>query len=174
MKDSTDTSPAAGVDLLRGLVVGIDHVAIAVEDLDASIRWYADNFGFTLVEKRRTEGKTTAMLSAVMAAGGAVVVLVQGTTPESQVSRFIEHFGPGVQHVAFEVSDLKAAVERLAKRQGAAADTGMIHGKGISQVFLRRDPGSGVRVELIEKRGGTFSDATVGQLFEEFESRDLY
>lgn len=151
----------------------IDHIAIAVENLESSIRWYTEGLGFAFIEQRTTTGERTGMRSAVLVNGTATVVLIQGTSPESQVSRFIQHFGPGVQHVAFAVADLDATVRKI-RQCGGNADTSLIEGKGIRQVFLRRDPGSGVRVELIERRGGSFSDETVSELFRQFEARDLY
>jgi methylmalonyl-CoA epimerase len=150
----------------------IDHIAIAVEDLEEGVRWYRDCLGFKEVERRSTTGERTGMISAVVVSGPTCVVLIQGTTPESQVSRFIEQFGPGVQHIAFAVDDMDRALAGLAQG-GATRDIPVIEGNGIRQVFLRRDPGSGVRVELVERSGGTFSDDTVGQLFREFEARDL-
>jgi methylmalonyl-CoA/ethylmalonyl-CoA epimerase len=154
-------------------VIGIDHVAIAVENLRESIRWYVECLGFTLLEERVTSGARTSMLSAVLSGGGATIVLVQGTSPDSQVSRFIEHYGPGVQHLALRVSDMSKAVARIAS-SGGALDTTLIEGDGLRQAFLRRDRGSGVRVEITERRGGTFTDATITQLFREFESRELF
>jgi 4-hydroxyphenylpyruvate dioxygenase-like putative hemolysin len=161
------------IEGLQDCITGIDHIAVAVIDLPEAIDWYTTKLGFHLVEERETRGERTSMLSAVVTAGTAVVVLIQGTTPESQVSRFIEHFGAGVQHVAFGVSDMDQAVDRLITA-GAALDTPLIEDVGIRQAFLRRDPGSGVRVELIERTGGTFSDDTVRQLFRAFEADDLY
>jgi len=155
------------------LVLGIDHIAIAVEDLRESINWYVKALGFTLCEERTTTGAHTSMLSAVLTAGESVVVLVQGTSPESQVCQFIERFGPGVQHIALRVANLSDAIKH-AEQTGAASDITPIEGDGIKQTFLRRDPGSGVRVELIERNGGTFNDASVEQLFREFERRGLY
>src|SRR5271165_1500136 len=114
----------------------IDHVAIAVTDLDEAVRWYCENLGFVEVERRLTQGNTTAMMSAVMKSGAAVVVLLQGTSPDSQVSKFVEKFGPGVQHLAFSVTNLDSALERLQQR-GAAADIDIVEGVGIRQVFLR-------------------------------------
>ena len=158
---------------LDGPILDLDHIAIAVTDLDATIRWYTAALGFRLVERRETRGERTAMNSAVLQAGAATVVLIQGTTPDSQVSKFIAKFGAGVQHVAFGVRDLKEAM-RVALRIGAVADTEIIEGEGIRQIFLRRDAESGVRVELIERRGGNFSDDTVERLFRTFEAKDLY
>jgi methylmalonyl-CoA/ethylmalonyl-CoA epimerase len=153
-------------------VIGIDHIAIAVADLDEGIRWYVQNLGFRVVEKRVTYGESTSMLSAVLKAGSVTLVLVQGTCPRSQVSRFLQRFGPGVQHFALEVTDLESALVTV-KGAGGASDTTLIQGSGIRQVFLRRDPGSGARVELIERRGGNFTDASVAQLFREFEAKEL-
>jgi hypothetical protein len=75
--------------------------------------------------------------------------------------------------VAFGVKDLTKMMYRI-RAAGAAGDTEVIEDEGIRQVFLRRDPGSGVRVELIERRGGDFSDKSVERLFRSFEARDLY
>jgi methylmalonyl-CoA/ethylmalonyl-CoA epimerase len=170
------TLDASSSELVNGLgtcVIGIDHIAIAVKNLEQGIAWYTKNLGFELVDQRATRGEYSGMVSAVLKMGNAVIVLIQGTDAKSQVSRFIDHFGPGVQHIALSVHDLDEAMRRLELASGAA-DTPMIADTGIRQVFLRRDPGSGVRVELIERRGGDFSDNSVGQLFRAFESRELY
>jgi methylmalonyl-CoA/ethylmalonyl-CoA epimerase len=161
----------ANLKTLGDLVLNVDHIAIAVDDLPAAISWY-ESLGFSLLERRLTEGEHSAMISAVMKAGRAIVVLLQGTSPRSQVSRFIEHFGPGVQHIALEVVDLDLALARVHEVGGEVEARTL--DEGIRQVFLRRDPGSGVRVELIERRGGSFTDASVQQLFLAFEKGDLY
>ncbi len=150
----------------------IDHIAIAVADLEEAIRWYSQGLGFRLIERRTTRGRHTGMISAVLSTPGATIVLIQGTEPESQVCRFIERFGPGVQHIAFSVADMDAAMANI-RAAGAGPDIPTIAGPGIRQVFLRRDPASGVRVELVERSGGSFSDDSVARLFGEFESRDL-
>ena len=172
---STETS-VAGTKTLAALAkhaTGIDHVAIAVRDLEESVRFYTDVLGFELVERRRTEGKQTAMISAVLKAGPITVVLLQGTSPESQVSRFVEHFGPGVQHLAIGVEDLPALAEDL-KREGLEFDTSVIRSPGLLQIFSHRDPGSGMMFELIERKGGDFSDQSVQSLFEQLEKKDSY
>jgi methylmalonyl-CoA/ethylmalonyl-CoA epimerase len=154
-------------------ILGLDHVAIAVTDLERAIKWYCGGLGFEVGKIRETRGKHSGMISAVLTSGSVVVVLVQGTEKRSQVSRFVEHFGPGVQHYALLVSDLDEALRRLSVSDGVA-DTRVIRGDGIRQVFLRRDAGCGTRVELIERRGGDFTDQTIQELFQEFEDHDLY
>lgn len=151
----------------------VDHVAIAVRDLEESIKLYTDVLGFELKERRRTEGKHTAMVSAVLKAGPVTVVLLQGTSPDSQVSRFVENFGPGVQHVAIGVQNLPEMAEEL-KAAGMEFDTTVIQSPGLRQIFSKRDPGSGMMFEFIERMGGDFSDQSVQQLFEQLEQKDSY
>jgi methylmalonyl-CoA epimerase len=164
---------SATLSALAQRATGIDHVAVAVRDLEASIRFYTEVLGFEVVERRRTEGKATAMISAVLKAGPLNFVLLEGTTPESQVSRFIEHYGPGVQHIAIGVTDLPALAEDL-KAAGLEFDTTVIQGGGLRQIFSRRDPGSGLMFELIERLGGDFSDQSVQQLFNQLEEKDSF
>ena len=161
------------VQRIDDLVVSLDHIAIGVEDLDTAIDWYTRCCRFRVLERRITRGERTGMLSAVLAGGSAVIVLIQGIETDSQVSRFISKFGPGVQHIGLAVNDLYSAIDQV-QEGGGVVDTSIIAGDGIRQVFLRRDAGSGVRVELIDRRGGTFSDHSVNQLFQQFESKGLY
>lgn len=154
---------------------GLHHVAVAVRDLEKAIAWYRDVLGFELVERRMTEGERTAMISAVLAAGPITVVLIQGTAPESQVSRYVDAYGPGVQHIAIEVTDL-AAARRALEDRGTPFVTSIIEGDGIRQAFTRREPNSGMMYELIEQyhNDGCFTDRTVHQLFHELEEKDVF
>jgi methylmalonyl-CoA/ethylmalonyl-CoA epimerase len=151
----------------------VDHVAIAVQDLEASIRFYTQVLGFQLHERRKTEGKSTAMVSAVLKAGPITVVLLQGTSPDSQVSKFVEHYGAGVQHLAIGVENLPEMAEEL-KAAGMDFDTNVISSPGLRQIFSHRDPGSGMMFEFIERMGGDFTDQSVQQLFEQLEKKDAY
>ncbi|HJX27922.1 MAG TPA: VOC family protein [Thermoanaerobaculia bacterium] len=151
----------------------VDHIAIAVRDLEEGIKLYSEQFGFQLHERRRTEGRTSAMVSAVMKAGPITIVLLQGTTPESQVSRYVDHYGPGVQHIAIEVDDLPALTEEL-KSAGVQFDTSIISSPGLRQIFTHRDENSGMMYELIQRLGGDFSDESVQNLFEQLEAKDTY
>jgi len=166
-KDVSDAGTA-----FESCILGLDHVAIAVRNLDQAVHWYTSRLGFQMLETRVTKGARTSMVSAVMKAGSAVVVLVQGYEPDCQVSQFVERFDEGVQHVAFSVTDIHLAVKEL-EQAGASAETGILEDEGIRQAFLRRDAGSGVRIELIERRGGRFSDASVERLFRSMEMRGL-
>lgn len=154
-------------------ILSLDHIAIAVEDLDKAVNWYVSALGFTVLERRRTLGENSGMDSAVLQAGNAIVVLVAGVEEHSQVSRFIRGHGPGVQHIAFAVDDIASAMEGV-EAGGGASDTGLLCDVGIQQTFLRRDALSNVRIELIQRDGGTFSDASVERLFRKMEERGIY
>jgi len=167
---SSNAEPAT---LLGKYARSIDHIAIAVHDLEESIEFYSKTLGFQLHERRRTEGKVTAMVSAVMKAGPVTVVLLQGTSQESQVSKFVENYGAGVQHIAFGVEDMPTMVEEL-KGAGVEFDTNIISSPGLRQIFTHRDKGSGMMFELIERLGGDFSDESVKSLFEQLEAKDTY
>jgi methylmalonyl-CoA/ethylmalonyl-CoA epimerase len=166
----SDSIPQA---LLGKYARSIDHIAIAVHDLETSIKFYSEVLGFQLRERRETKGQTTAMVSAVMVAGPITAVLLQGTTPESQVSRFVDNYGAGVQHIAIGVEDLPAMAEDL-KGAGMEFDTNVIEGGGLRQIFSHRDPGSGIMFEFIERLGGDFSDESVKNLFEQLEKKNTF
>ena len=155
-------------ELFSKHAVRIDHIAVAVRDLEASLAWCTKLLGLELIERRRTEGAQTAMLSAVLKLGPVTLVLTQGTSSESQVSRYLAHYGPGVTHVAIEVTDVPSVVEEL-QAAGIQFATEIIRGDGICQAFTRRDEGTGMMFELIERSGGGFSDESVNTLFRTLE-----
>jgi len=152
----------------------IDHLAIAVENLEEAIVFYSETMKLPLVERRETLGKSSGMRSAVMSAGSFQIVLIEGTSPESQVSRYVEHYGPGVQHVAFEVQDIENTQRALAEN-GMEFSTSILVAPGLRQTFSKRDKVSGMMFELIERTGEEgFQDANTTQLFEELEKADAY
>jgi 4-hydroxyphenylpyruvate dioxygenase-like putative hemolysin len=152
----------------------IDHVAIAVRDLDAGIDFYCGILGFGLVRRLSIQGKQTGMISAELEHNGIKFVLVQGTEPESQVSRLIDRYGPGVAHIAMEVEDVAATVREL-KARGLRFDTSVIEGPGLVQAFSSRCPNSGISFELIHRSTEHgFLQTNVQQLFEQLESAGAY
>lgn len=162
------------VSALSRYALKIDHVAIAVHDLEASIELYT-RLGFQVVERRETQGDRTGMLSAVMRAASVVVVLLQSSGPGSPVQRYIEGYGAGVQHLAIEVRNLEALRKELGDL-GIGFTTPLLQGQGIRQSFAARDPGSGMMFEFIEREtnDGTFSDESVQELFLHLERADAY
>ncbi|WP_338845999.1 VOC family protein [Massilia sp. W12] len=157
------------------LFLGIDHLAIAVPDLNEAIRWFHGTLGFTVDERRETSGLRTGMKSAVLSNGPVTLVLTQGLGKQSQTSQYVDKHGPGVQHVAFRVADLDEAVQQL-RAQGMEFSTPLLEGEDLSQIFSVRHPASGMMVELIERRNGYtgFHDGNVQRLFDALEKQELY
>lgn len=152
----------------------IDHLAIAVKHLEEAVTFYVGTLGMTLVERRETSGKHSGMLSAVLDAGAFKIVLIEGIGEQSQVSRFIQNFGQGVQHVAFEVDDIESAAESLEK-SGLRFSTRLLVSPGLKQIFSVRDSASGMMYELIQRIGDNgFQDDNVNQLFQQLEETNSY
>lgn len=164
----------SGIGKLVSALEAVDHLAVAVTDLEAAVAFCRDRLGFEEAERRVTQGRKTGMESVVMKAGALQVVLIKGTSEESQVSRFIEEYGPGVQHVAFRVSGIESVVEDL-KARGLQFDTPILEAPGLKQAFTRRDPVTGLMMEIIERTGEAgFSDENVKKLFESLEQNESY
>ncbi|MDD5471718.1 MAG: VOC family protein [Sideroxydans sp.] len=157
---------------LSDLILGIDHVALAVTDIDSSLKVYAA-LGFSLLDHSEVHGDHSGMRYATLKCKDATLVLVQGTSPESQVSRFVAACGTGIHHIAYAVSDLDAAIH-CAQQTGITVDTPIQSDEGIRQAFLHRDADTGVRIELIERHGAPFSEHNVEGLFRALEAQDLY
>jgi len=174
MLSEGESGTGTGASVLGRSAMGIDHVAIAVRELEPAIAYYRDVLGFELEERRQISGRISGMDSAVMKAGGVKFVLVQGDSPESNVSRYIAAYGPGVQHVAIEVPDPEEAFDDL-QRRGAELLTGIIHGPGLDQIFTKREPNSGIQLEVIARAENEgFDPRNVQELFEAMERENVY
>jgi 4-hydroxyphenylpyruvate dioxygenase-like putative hemolysin len=159
--------------LLAAHAAHIDHVSLAVEDLDKAVAPYVRLFGFTLGERLETHGASTGMVSAVLKLGGTTFVFTQGTSPDSQISQFITNYGPGVTHVAIRVSHLTGIVDEL-RAAGVEFATDVIESPGLRQIFTRRDPSSGLMLELIQRDGGGFAPDSIERMFRSLEAQGLY
>jgi 4-hydroxyphenylpyruvate dioxygenase-like putative hemolysin len=152
----------------------IDHIALAVADLEQAIVLFETVMGFRLVRRRRIQGRRSGMISAEMEANGIRFVLCQGTEEESQISRLVEHFGVGIAHVALEVDDVDGTMQALRDR-GLGFDTDVIHGPGLTQAFSSRCGNTGMSFELISRQGEEgFLDDNIQALFDQLERSGKY
>ncbi|MFI9811768.1 chorismate mutase [Saccharothrix variisporea] len=152
----------------------IDHVAIAVRDLAAAIATFRDRYGFEVVERRQVSGEVSGMDSATLRAGGVTFVLCQGDSPRSNVSQYIEHYGPGVQHIAIEV---RGQLELLRDFGAREADllTGVINAPGLDQSFTRREHNTGIQLEFVTRTDNAgFDDSNVRELFAAMERENVF
>jgi methylmalonyl-CoA/ethylmalonyl-CoA epimerase len=148
--------------MLTSLLSRIDHVGIAVADLDRAIGVYRDTFGLTVVarETHEEQGVHEAMLQVADApAGGSYVQLLEPTGADTPVGRFLERRGEGLHHVGFGVADVGAALDQLAGRGVALIDQRPRHGSmGASIAFLHPKSLSGVLTELVQAPAGPGGD----------------
>jgi methylmalonyl-CoA/ethylmalonyl-CoA epimerase len=152
----------------------IDHIALAVQNLEAAIVLFRDVIGFQLIRRLTIDGSRTGMISAEMEHNGIRFVLVQGSTPESQVSQLLTHVGPGVAHIALEVENVHSAVADLRAR-GLEFDTSVIEGPGLTQAFSSRCANSGMCLELIARGSENgFLESNVQELFNQLEKSGKY
>lgn len=95
------------------LLTRIDHVGIAVADLDEAIAFYARAFGLQVVheEVNERQGVREAMLG--VGDSGPCIQLLAPLTPESTIAKFLDRSGPGIQQVAYGVDDVEAAAAAL-------------------------------------------------------------
>ena len=141
------TTPA-----LAGVVTAVDHVGIAVPDLDAAVAWYAETLGLvaTHTETNEEQGVREAMLSAPGDTGAAVQLLAP-LRPDSPIGRFLDRNGPGLQQIAYRVADIDAACAALRDRGLRLLYEAPRRGTAGSRINFAhpRDTG-GVLVELVE------------------------
>ncbi|MFD7656576.1 methylmalonyl-CoA epimerase [Actinosynnema sp. NPDC059797] len=139
---------------LRGLVTAIDHVGIAVPDLDAAVAFHREHFGLELAheEVNEDQGVREAMLRAPGDDGtGAAVQLLAPLTPESTIAKFLDRSGPGLQQLALRVSDVDAASDVLRAKGLRVLYDAPKRGTAGSRVnFVHPKDAGGVLVELVE------------------------
>lgn len=150
----------------------IDHVAIAVQNMDEAVAMFEQHYGFTVVERRKVEGEFSGMIMVTMQAGGVTFVLCEGDSPKSNVCQYIERFGPGVQHVAIEVRDQPQLVDDLRERR-ADLLTGIVSSPGLDQTFTRRDANTGMQFEFVTRTQNTGFN-NVKELFTAMERENVY
>ena len=99
----------------------INHVCIAVNDIEDTLAFYRDVFGTPEVEVEEIEDQ--GVRAALVRVGGSQLEFIQPTDPSGGVARFIERRGEGVHHIAFEVDDLQGRLDDLAERAVQLIDT---------------------------------------------------
>ncbi len=141
------------LDPLSSFVTAVDHVGIAVADLDAAIAFHTKHFGLevTHIEVNEEQGVREAMLRAPGDTEGAAVQLLAPATPESTIAKFLDRSGPGLQQLAYRVTDVEAAAEALRSAGLRVLYPQARRGTANSKVnFVHPKDAGGVLVELVE------------------------
>jgi len=127
---------------------GIHHVGLAVADLDAALETYARLFGAELEHRELVTDQ--GVEAATMRVGGGRIELLAALGPDTPVGRFVARRGPGMHHVAFEVDDVGAELERLAGEGAELIDERAREGIfGLEVGFVHPHTTGGVLAELV-------------------------
>jgi methylmalonyl-CoA/ethylmalonyl-CoA epimerase len=164
---TSPTSSGRGAESVTGIgLTRIDHVGVAVSDLDEAIAFYERVFGMTCVhtEVNEEQGVREAMLAvgptvisadsagkSTSSVPGGCIQLLAPLTPESTIAKFLDRSGPGVQQVAYTVVDVEATSAELRRRgMRLLYDTPRRGTAGSRVNFVHPKDAGGVLVELVE------------------------
>ena len=129
----------------------IEHLGIAVTNLDDSIRLYEKVFGLKCYNIE--EVKDQKVRTAFFMVGETKIELLESTDPEGPISKFIEKKGAGIHHIAFAVNSLDAKLKQAEKEGVKLIDTNPRKGaEGLDIAFLHPRSTGGVLIELCEQR----------------------
>jgi methylmalonyl-CoA/ethylmalonyl-CoA epimerase len=135
----------------RSLFTKIDHVGIAVPDLDAAIAFYRENFGVVSVHEETNEEQGVREAMLAVGDGSTRIQLLAPLNEQSTIAKFIDRNGPGVQQVAYTVDDIEAASEELRAKGLRLLYDQPRRGTSDSRVnFIHPKDAGGVLVELVQ------------------------
>ena len=128
----------------------IEHVAIAVADLEGAIAHYRDVWGLEVSHRERVEDQ--GVEEAMLPLGDSYLQLLGATGPNTTVGKFLERRGQGLHHIAYEVDDLEATLAEL-KGKGVALidERPRLGGRGHMVAFVHPKSNHGLLVELIQR-----------------------
>ncbi|MGH3701787.1 MAG: VOC family protein, partial [Pseudonocardiaceae bacterium] len=142
---------------LTSLVTAIDHVGIAVPDFDAAVEFYRGTFGLELVheEVNEEQGVREGMLRPPGAdATGAAVQLLAPLSPTSTIAKFLDRAGPGLQQLAYRVTDIESAMAELRAAGLRLLSAPPRRGTAASRInFAHPQAAAGELIELLDPAG---------------------
>lgn len=131
-------------------VLKLDHIGIAVKDLEESLKFYEDILGL------KCEGTEVVAEQKVKVAflpvGDTEVELLESTDEEGPIAKFIEKKGEGIQHLAFRVDNIEAAIEEMKEKGVKMIDEKPRYGAGGARIaFCHPKSTNGILIELSER-----------------------
>jgi methylmalonyl-CoA/ethylmalonyl-CoA epimerase len=131
----------------------IDHIGVAVEDLEAAIALYGESFEMALAHRETVESQ--GVEAVLLDVGDGHVELLRPLGPETAVGKFLARKGPGLHHVAYAVEDIDATLARLAAAGLELIDAEARVGiRGSRVAFLHPRSTGGVLTEIVEPAEG--------------------
>ena len=127
----------------------VDHVGIAVKNLDESVKFY-ESLGFKATGYEVVAEQKVKV--AFLPYGDSEIELLESTEPDGPIARFIEKNGPGIQHVAIRVDDIDKALEELKAKEVRLIDQTPRYGAGNARIaFVHPKATGGVLLELTQR-----------------------
>jgi methylmalonyl-CoA epimerase len=134
---------------MKPLLSEIDHVAIAVNDLDAAIVWYEEVFGASVVHREVVE--SDGVSEALIRVADSYIQLLTPTRPDSPVAKYLEKKGEGLHHVGYRVTDCEAALSSLRAAGARLIDEAPRPGsRGTMVAFVHPKTSFGTLIELVQ------------------------
>jgi methylmalonyl-CoA/ethylmalonyl-CoA epimerase len=132
------------------LLTEIDHVAIAVPDLEAAIGYYEETFGATVDHRELVE--SDGVEEALLKVADSYIQLLTPTREDSPVAKYLEKKGPGLHHVGYRVADCAAALQSVKDHGGQVIDQAPRPGsRGTTVAFVHPKGAFGTLIELVQE-----------------------
>lgn len=132
------------------MIIGTDHIGMAVSDLEAGIKLYRDTLGLDFGGIEEVEGQRVRV--AFFRAGDTRIELLESTDEDGPIARHIASRGEGIHHIAFLVRDIDEALLFLSKKGMRLIDRDPVEGAhGMRVAFLHPKSTSGVLIEICQK-----------------------
>ena len=132
------------------LLTEIDHVAIAVRDLDAAVEYYREAFGAEVAHREVVE--SDGVEEALIRVADSYVQLTAATTPESPIARFLDRRGEGLHHVGYRVDDCASALAAMVAAGATPIDAEPRPGsRGTTVAFVHPKGSFGTLIELVQE-----------------------
>jgi methylmalonyl-CoA/ethylmalonyl-CoA epimerase len=139
------------VDIPEHLFVAIDHVGIAVPDLDEAIAFYSEKFGMKVAHEETNEEQGVREAMVAVGDTGSFIQLLAPLSPDTTIGKFLAKSGPGLQQLAYRVTDIDAVCDILRERGLRLLYDTPKRGTSDSRVnFIHPKDAGGVLVELVQ------------------------
>jgi methylmalonyl-CoA/ethylmalonyl-CoA epimerase len=149
------TNSSTPLDLPENLFVCIDHVGVAVPDLDEAIALYRDKFGMQVVHEETNEEQGVREAMVAVGDSGSCIQLLAPLNEQSTIAKFLDRSGPGLQQLAYRVKDVEQASQVLRDRGLRLLYDAPRRGTSDSRInFVHPKDAGGVLVELVEPAAG--------------------
>ena len=132
------------------ILTEIDHVAIAVNDLDAAIAFYAEAFGAEVAHRETVE--SDGVEEALVKVAESYIQLTTATRPDSPIGKFLERKGEGLHHIGYRVDDCAAAIAAMVEAGATPIDSEPRPGsRGTTVAFMHPKGAFGTLIELVQE-----------------------